>query len=36
MEIAELDLKKIIKSVSNNKVFNLMESFDNWVKESFM
>ena len=33
---SDLDLKKIIKSVSNNKVFNLMESFDNWVKESFM
>tara|TARA_B100000989_G_C19521376_1_gene464338 strand:- start:97 stop:1299 length:1203 start_codon:yes stop_codon:yes gene_type:complete len=33
---SDLDLKKIIKSVSNNKVFNLIESFDNWVKESFM
>jgi len=33
---SNLDLKKIIKSVSNNKVFNLVESFDNWVKESFM
>ena len=33
---SDLDLKKIIKSVSNNKVFNLVESFDNWVKESFM
>ena len=33
---SDIDLKKIIKSVSNNKVYNLIENFDNWVKESFM
>ena len=33
---SDTDLKKIIKSVSNNKVYNLIENFDNWIKESFM
>ena len=33
---SDIDLKKIIKSVSNNKIYNLIENFDNWVKESFM
>ena len=33
---SDIDLKKIINSVSNNKVYNLIENFDNWVKESFM
>ena len=33
---SSLNVKKIMQLNSENKVYNLMERFDNWVNESFM
>ena len=33
---SNINIKKIIQLNSSNKVYNLMEKFDNWVQESFM
>ena len=33
---SSLNVKKIMQLNSDNKVYNLMERFDNWVNESFM